>query len=215
MTVNLTITRTLGAALHVYADGNWSKSLAQWTGALRASGLDDALDSLLVGIVGTDENREKVHRWVTRNDAKVIAEATSGYEQVTQLAWLDYLHEADFWMYSHSKGAANDHTLNDRWRPYLIRHSITNWRQCAQEMADGADVVAANWMTEGPDGQQAPPDTQGFAPGTFWWATREHIQALPRPRDLHPHGAEVWVGRRPGDFTVVTTDKRPWNPANW
>lgn len=215
MTVHLAVTRRLGAALHVYADGNWRKSLSQWTGALRASGLDNALDTLLVGIVGTDDNRADVRAWADDLDAEVIAEATHGYEQVTQLAWRDYVWDADYWFYSHSKGAANDIPINDRWRPFLIRHSITNWHQCVQELADGADVVGANWLEAGPDGKKIQDDQQGFVPGTFWWATREHIEALPELTDEVPHFAEAWVGRRPGEFTVVTTDSRPWNPANW
>ena len=109
-------------------------------------------------------------------------------------------------LYFHSKGATHPlgHELSARWRRCMMRHLVSNWRQCVQELESGFDSVGCHWMQP----PQTPPG-QNIWGGNFWWASSDFLRTLPSLLDTwrvknsgidsidSRYEAEVWIGNGP------------------
>jgi hypothetical protein len=134
--------------------------------------------------------------------------------------WLK-THPGWYVLYFHSKGASheNPHDFSNIWRRCMMRHAVTNWRDCVDDLNDGYDAVGSHWM-EPP----ATPAGHHIFAGNFWWATSDFLRTLPsimvRDRIKESgidsidsrYEAEVWLGNGPTKPKVK--DYHPnWNPS--
>lgn len=174
---------------HVYADGLWQPIVADHLNALRNSDLIDELDIFKVGIVGSEDNRANV-KDVLRF-AEVIAEAESGWEQVT----LTRLHEdcqtfdgAVF--YGHTKGAWSQSSLADAWRVSMTHYTVTRWMDCVDALTR-VQAAGPYWLTSKEPEHK---DHRYFFAGNFWWARADYLRTLPKPMTATRYQAEGWIG---------------------
>jgi hypothetical protein len=190
---------------HIYANGSgWPEAVQDHLGVLDSA---DLFDVVSVGIVGSAASRRAV-KYRLPAGVSIVAEANDGWEQVT-LSAID-VDDADVVAYSHTKGAANDTLLNQRWRRYLEHYTFGD--DAAIDALIEVDVVCPNWLTKSITGT-LPPGCSGFSPGNYWWATGAYLNRLPLPDVSNRYAAETWIGM--GQPTVAITDGRPWDPRNW
>lgn len=139
---------------HVYADGDWMPIVNEHLLALKRSGLYDRLATgLNVGIVGDWRQRDDVMEFIEDHCMRyrVVAEADSGWEQVT----IDALaHDANsvhrntdgYVLYAHTKGCANSGEFPDRWRKMMTYTLVDDWRNATYRLV----LEAGQWDTAGP-----------------------------------------------------------------
>jgi len=173
---------------HVYADGVWEAPVEEHLHALTVSGLLENPDDVFVGIVGSRENRAAVKE---RFPAVVIAEADTGWEQLTLLKLHDYAmkHEGKIF-YAHTKGAFMPGTLRDEWRQTMTYDTVTRWVDCVEAL-DSHDMAGSFWMTSDRDEHK---NHKSFFGGNFWWANTHYLRSLSRVGTDDRWQAEGWVG---------------------
>jgi len=173
---------------HVYADGVWEAPVEEHLHALTVSGLLENLDDVFVGIVGSRENRAAVKE---RFPAVVIAEADTGWEQLTLLKLHDYAmkHEGKIF-YAHTKAAHQDDEYRAKWRRAMTYDTVTRWRECVDAL-DVVGVAGPYWMSSRDSEHK---DHQKFFGGNFWWARTNYLRALPPVGLEHRWQAEGWIG---------------------
>lgn len=177
---------------HLYADGNWQMCVPDHIRALVHYGLYSNLASLNIGFVGTPANITMAQEYLTLHGLafNVAATAPSGWEQVTLDPLYDKAKEDpdSYFVYAHTKGAANFATINNTWRLGMTRVNIVEWERAVQALKDGATTAGCHYYPINPD------NPNPFWGGNFWWATGEHINKLQRCGRNHRHEAEAWVG---------------------
>jgi hypothetical protein len=173
---------------HLYADGAWVQPWEEHLVALR-SGLQPALSTFGVTLIGSPEQRAVARTVVEQGGASIICEADTGWEQPS-LHWIqEHLLESDgAVLYCHSKGAAYGTALHDKWRRVMTYDVVTNWEQAVSLLAD-VDVVGSWWHF--PSERMGP---VGYFAGNFWWARVDFLRTLPAPIMEHRFGAEGWLG---------------------
>lgn len=177
---------------HVYADGTWQDKVADHTRALKEYGLYENLNSFNVGCVGSTHNVEKVLDFLDKQGLKynLVAEESTGWEQIT----LDPLWEMAkndknaYFLYCHTKGAANFDPVNLNWRLGMTRNLVVKWEKCIQALENGVSTVGCHYYLVNPD------NPNPFWGGNFWWATGTHISLLDKCSREHRHCAESWIG---------------------
>lgn len=177
---------------HVWADGDWEPPSREHVDALGQAAFPD---SLYIGITGTPENRDAVRDWFHSRlgEITIVAEADSGFEQVTLEALHAWAKEQDFGvpvLYAHTKGSYHPDVQQELWRQNMTHHLVANWRDRVAELESGAfDVVGCHWWVRGYRDVPSPV----FA-GNFWWATCGYITGLPAVGQDERHDAEFWIG---------------------
>ena len=195
---------------HVYADGNWQPILIEHLATLKKSGLLERLGTLRIGCVGLPENRRRVWQWLEALGFpfEVVAEANTGYEQVTlqQLHQFSLSHQG--WvLYAHTKAAQNDNVFNHRWRRTMAHHVVTLWPAAVAHL-NTCDAVGCHWLTS--DEFKVAPDTPfPFFGGNFWWANLSYLSRLGPPDTTTRYLAESWIGQDP---LIRIHDLRPGWP---
>lgn len=178
---------------HVYADGDWLEIAENHLRALTQYGLYDQLASFNVGIVGTEQNIATFTSFLQESSLnfKIVATSPEGWEQTTinQLWKLAKLEESCYFVYAHTKGAANPHGLTLNWRHGMTRHLIVEWQKCIEVLDSGYSTVGCHLQPGRPD-QSLP-----FWGGNFWWATSEYIRSLSSCTENSRYDAEIWIGQ--------------------
>lgn len=200
---------------HGYAGDGWRVAWADHVAAIKRSGLH--LDEARIGLTGEDRDEVRLmRRQVAEDISQLVEEWTitdhgDGWEQKT-LASIQ-ASDDDIVLYTHSKGAGNNHVLNDRWRRYLEKFTLAPWAEAVVTLLDGdVQVICPNWLTVSVTGE-LPEGCSGFSPGNYWWARGDFLNTLPPLDFTDRYGAEVWIGM--GNPVVAVTDPRPWSPDNW
>jgi hypothetical protein len=167
---------------HIYAEGRGPHIFKDHYSALTASGLLSKLDFVGVGIVGQPQNRDLVKRSLPTG-IEVVVEADKGWEQVTMDAF--DLSEPAKILYAHTKGASNPDKLRDMWRESMTNGTVHGWKTCVDLLDQGYSAVGCYWRSI---------PQQHFS-GTFWWATSDYLNTLPRPVLKNTRfDAEMWIG---------------------
>lgn len=192
--------------------------------ALRVSGLLGHCMSMTVGVNGGQESMGAVDVFIPRK-AQVIMHGLKCHNENRTLfhveQWLPG-HEDWYVLYFHSKGAS--HPKRDEftttWRNCMMRHDITNWRQCVQDLDLGYEAVGCHWMTP-----PATPEGQNIFAGTFWWAKASYLLTLPSIMERERikvsgmdalesrYESEVWIGNGPRLPKVKDYHGPDWNPS--
>ena len=178
---------------HLYADGNWQMCVVDHIRALVQYGLYENLASLNIGFVGTPENILMAQEYLTLRGLAYNVAATSpgGWEQVT----LDPLYEMAvrdpdaYYVYAHTKGAANFAPVNEVWRNGMTRYNIVEWERAVEVLDEGYTTAGCHYYPINFD------NPNPFWGGNFWWATGKHISMLGICEKDHRHRAEAWVGK--------------------
>lgn len=173
---------------HVFADGDWETPAGEHLEALVASDLIDNLDDMFLGIVGAESNRARVKRELP---GVVVAEADTGWEQVTLNAVHDFAQTDDGAIfYAHTKGAHSRSDLADMWRKSMTHDLITGWRGCVEALTT-VQACGSHWLQS-----RMPEHAEHdfFFAGNFWWAQSSYVAKLPALRFEHRYQAEGWIG---------------------
>lgn len=173
---------------HVFADGDWRTPARDHFIALEKSNLIEHLDSIRLGIVGSEANREQVK---TELPGLVVAESETGWEQVTLNKAHDFAQSDDGAIfYAHTKGAFALSEFAARWRVSMIHDTVTRWRECVEAL-ETVEAVGAFWL-KSPQAEHA--DHGFFFAGNFWWAQSAYLRKLEPVRNEHRYQAEGWIG---------------------
>ena len=173
---------------HVYADGAWEAPVEEHLHALTVSGLLENLDDLFIGIAGSSENRALVKK---RFPAVVVAEADTGWEQVTLTRLHDYAMKHDVKIfYAHTKGTYQPDSYRSQWRKAMTHYTVMRWRDCVDAL-NVVDVAGPYWIkSQEPEHQ----NHQEFFGGNFWWGQAKYLRGLPPVGLEHRWQAEGWIG---------------------
>lgn len=168
---------------HIFAQGLWQTPWTEHLTALTDSGFLDALDFIGIGIVGSEANRKRVKE-VLPSRFNVVAEACSGFEQVTHAAIAEDLTEPAKIFYAHTKGSANHRHDQDNWRREMTDGVVYHWRECV-DLLDQYDAVGCRFRK----------DPFRHFSGTFWAATSDYLSTLAPISYVYRDDAEAWIGQ--------------------
>ena len=138
------------------------------------------------------------------------------YEGQTLDQVYEYAKKNDGYVfYFHSKGVLDSFFKgfgifgqDRKWRQYMQKHCVENWRECVKKLDEGYDAVGTHFDT----------NYYPFA-GNFWWATTEHIKRLENPlrpelynayytKDNYRFNFEKWIGtKNPKVYYIDTLNK--------
>lgn len=192
---------------HVYAAGDWAQPVTEHCNALTAYGLYDELDSFNVGFVGSPEQIAAVRCTldVLTPNYQVVAEAETGWEQVTLEPMFDFVqdHTGPI-LYTHTKGASRHNPVDNPWRRMMTWHNVVNWQQPVAALASGKTVAGCYWHQGGPS------SVEGFGHGgmfggNFWWTTCEALRRNVPPGMESRYSAEHWLGQL-SEVMPITAD---------
>jgi hypothetical protein len=94
-----------------------------------------------------------------------------------------------YYVYAHTKGAANFAPVNEVWRNGMTRVNIVEWERAVQVLDEGHTTAGCHYYPINFD------NPNPFWGGNFWWATGKHISMLGICERDHRHCAEAWVGK--------------------
>lgn len=118
-------------------------------------------------------------------------------------------------LYLHTKGVTKGGLSIDDWRACMLYWTVERWRECADKLLKGYDVVGIT-RCETPK-----PHYQG----NFWWAKTSYLRTLDDVRKIEfvkavdnqgeRHKAEFWVLSKPGKFYEAYNHRvRPYSQRN-
>lgn len=192
---------------HIYADGKWQEPVEEHIRALRY-GLHENLTTFAVGLVGSQENRNKVKAYMDSTGLKytIAAEADSGWEQETQRPMWEFSKVNDgVILYAHTKGAYDNNEVNIRWRRSMTFWNIVRWADCVEKLKTHGSV-GCHWiypMISMPEHKYGNP----MYAGTFWWTHCEMMRNWMSPPLTHRWEAEGYMG-----YAYV---ENPWTVWDW
>lgn len=202
---------------HIYADGSWQQPVEEHVRALKESGLIDNLKTFSVGIVGSPNNRNAVKLFLNEHVASwilydIAAESNTGWEAVTQQPMHDFVQNNDgLILYAHSKGAANNHEVNTRWRRSMTWHNVMQWRIAVDKLKDHG-TYGCHFIQPLISGM--PEHRQGnfMYAGTFYWVKAELLRTWMRVPLTHRFESEGWVGYKYAEEPWPVWDCTPYFP---
>lgn len=184
---------------HIYADGDWTIPVQEHADALRKSKLQDYPGfSFHVGIVGNEENANRVRDYLDRNKTvwALAGWQHEGWEQLTLSALAaDCQHADGLAFYGHTKGAHAPSRFNTEWRQRMTHFNVTRWKDAVTALQTH-DAYGCHWM-----------ELEGnwIFGGNFWWTHMRHLRFLEPPKLEDRWRAEEWVGHlrhHVGNFRV-------------
>ena len=178
--------------------------MAEQMATLKASGLEQAANDLVMLVNGDSEN-QLTARMLAPGKARFIdngAGAQGLLRSVNRLREWCRTHPDWLVCFWHNKGVTHPwDLLNTRWRQCMEKAVIKNWRRCVMDLESGLDSVGAHWLT--------PEQFRGivrlpFWGGQFFWANSSFLATLPQlPNNPVTRDdwflSENWIGmgRRP------------------
>lgn len=190
---------------------------------LKASGLLDEAKEFIVGINGGPESDGYAHILIPAKAKRVMHGLESKSENLTIVEIEKWVSTHPDWyvLYIHSKGATHrypDTLQRNSWRRCMMKHLVSNWRQCVRDMDAGYESVGCHWLRKMGSDQ-----SQNYWGGNFWWAKSNFLRTLPSicNRDRirisgissleSRYEAEVWIGN--GPRLPMVRDYHPTNPS--
>ena len=180
---------------HLWLGGPWIEIFHNHLNTLKDYGLMDRINMLYIGLVGNVNERAVAKRFLNILQIKhiIIAEADSGYEQVTQNALYEFSKDNDgYVLYAHNKGSSSPSEINVAWRKSMTYHNIVLWQQAVSYLTM-KDAVGCHWLTPESYSNVFMP----YFAGTFWWTHLSLIRTLGYPDNNSRYDAEVWIGKYP------------------
>ena len=195
---------------HIWADGKWIGPTDDHINVLKSSGLVSSVDKTYFGIVGSEDNREMVKKFLGGSgiNFEVCVEKDIGYEQETMDKILELPDKDAYIFYSHTKGSYNNTGFEHVWRRSMNDDLIVNWQECVG-MLDKFAAVGCHYVT--PEGKtiichnEHVKTARGFFYGTFFWTHLRYLKLMGSPERLPaafgdpvgtPYnriGAEYWM----------------------
>ena len=186
---------------HVYAGGQWKEVVKEHIQALRQSGLDQQIEHMYVGYVGTPEQTDEAEQFICSElETVTINKSETGWEQETMRLIPKYVTDKTV-LYAHTKGASRQSDHQTTWRRSMTKECIINWERAIAALSDH-DIVGCHWLCAA--------DGKWFFGGTFWWASAEYLRTLPDINNENRFQAEHWVGLNPN---VRAFDLKPGHPG--
>lgn len=172
------------------------KLIASQMDALKRSGLEEAADTISVGVNGGLDDTFAV-ACLAPNKAAVISHGKGATTEIPTMlilqAWCRQNPDA-YVLYHHSKGISTPNQA-DGWRRRMELVCVWGWQECVMALDRGHDACGAHWLTpERNPGVIASP----FFGGTFWFARAKYINrlpALPEAKWDNRYEAETWIGK--------------------
>jgi len=184
-------------------EDSWKPSLSVHLKSLKEYGLTDHISTIHVGIVGNDNHRKHVQDFITEHEINftVVAESTSGFEQVTQNELYKFAQTNDgYILYAHTKGSFNMNQQNSDWCKSMTYFNVVRWRDCVARLSK-FDAVGCNWFDfsgQSPPHLGGPHVGQKWFAGTFWWSKLNRIRDIGHGPTMQTRwDAEVWIGQMP------------------
>ena len=194
---------------HIYADGEYEGIVQDHVEAIISSELIDSLDLFAVGLVGEKHNRIEAVELLTYYGLtpKVVAEAETGWEQVTLRKVRDYArYNRAKLLYAHTKGATSASQHSSEWRKAMTHDCITLWQENVTALDDWA-VSGSYWMdSKEPEHEHH----HFFFGGNFWWARTDYLRTLPPLQNEHRYQAEGWIGLQDPQPWVIRLGQAVW-----
>lgn len=117
--------------------------------------------------------------------------------------------------YLHTKGVTKPEPCIDDWRACMLYWTVERWRECADKLIKGYDVVGITRC------DKPLPHYQG----NFWWAKCSYLRTLDDVRKVkfiksvsnqgERHKAEFWILSKPGKFyQPYHHNVRPYSERN-
>ena len=187
---------------HLWVDGNWKTPLNDHIEYLENSLLYGNIEKVYVGLVGGQTNRIMAKEYIKLNAGKkyeIIAEADSGFEQVTQDAMVDFAKDHDGYVfYNYSMASLSDIEFEHRWRKELYSVLVGQWRKAVRKLGEHAMVgtyyllpkhTAAEYRLKESDDIKFARfidnevwEEKGHFSSNFWWTHLKYIRALGYPQ---------------------------------
>lgn len=165
--------------------------MQQHFNACRKHGLADEWDELRIGLVGTRQQRDDARtflRWF--GDHTIVAEADTGWEQVTLWHLQSTTQPTDRVFYAHTKGAASGTQFADDWRKSMCYDNVVKWRDRLLDL-ETHTTSGAYWVNSTcPEHREH----KYFYGGNYWWGRGDYLRELPPLRNDHRYQAEGWIG---------------------
>lgn len=203
---------------HIYCKGSWETPTYDHIKALKEYGLLDSLSSFQVGLVGPENKREEVKKFLLSENINfsVCTEVDDGWEQETQDQIHSFAQDNDgYILYAHTKNAVNINDLHVRWRLSMTYFNIVRWKDCVQHLDEGFSAVGCHYLEGGNENVKT---SSGFFAGTYWWTHLKYIKKFPLPDRSSRYGAEGWIGwlksvvdESEDNFTIY--DYVPYHPG--
>lgn len=200
---------------HIFADGKRVKPVWQHLRSLTKGRLIENLDTIFVGIIGSDDNKEQVERFL-RLYARVfsfkyvvVAHSQTGWEQVTLNKLHDFALDHDgYVLYAHTKGAFNDKEPNPSWRKSMTYFNVLQWKKAVKALNEEHQAVGCHWLLP----KDLPVNGYYFG-GNFWWANLSFIRTLDKPLNGTRYDAETWIGLKFEEEPFAIYDLNPGFPS--
>lgn len=190
----------------------------------KASGLLNVAIEFHAGVNGGDESLATASLLLPHN-AQIVMHGLQCKNECRTIRMLEgWLpgHEDWYVLYFHSKGATHPHGdgFTGTWRRCMMRHCVTNWRNCVAALDEWCDVAGVHYM-EPP----ATPPGQRIMAGNFWWSKASYLMTLPSIMDRDRiklsgidslesrYESEVWIGNGPIQPKVCDFHGPDWNPS--
>ncbi len=215
-----------GIFYHIAAIGNWRSVVQEHFSLLQRVGLDGVHVSLL----GTDEDTRYVAEVAAANMIEYRLEYQHLDPKMYEIPTIKLLqgwcqcHDG-YVLYFHTKGVSSPtDVLKQNWRSLMNKFVIEKWRENAEALRSGYDLIGVNW-------RDTPPISH--FPGNFWMASVTYMRELEEfgryyqnPRHHHPTdernqhrlGAEFWLGsgsRNPRVYSHVSRNDRIDQAEYW
>ncbi len=192
----------LGVFYHVACMGNWKEVIAEQLTLLHEAGLR----FVYVSILGTDDDRVYFEQLAGEFEIVISVQYHHDSIHVFELPTIKLLedwahaHPDNYLIYFHTKGVSDPSDLiKVKWRHLMQSWVITKWRENAELLREGREIVGVNWRSHPPS---------SHFPGNFWMARASYINTLEdfghyfrHPRHSAPNhinqwrlGAEFWIG---------------------
>lgn len=185
---------------HIAQMGNWVEVVSEQVRALQDSGLYEASDKILFGVVGNAPIAlpSKFEMLFHHPDIRLA-------EVPTLEALREHALKENFnVLYMHTKGVAylekgNTKEIVTFWRKYMEYFCIGKWQECLESLRE---FDAAGCEFYGPKQHFSNPHFSG----NFWWATSSYLRTLPKVVNVIVQGehaihtrmkAEFWIGSDP------------------
>jgi hypothetical protein len=182
---------------HLYSQGYWMDAWEEHIKKVQDSGLYDRLESIKVGMVGAQINRDEAAEIVKVYDkVEIAASLPGGWEQETLDVIYNDIHSSEeetYVLYAHTKGSAYRSPISVWWRRDMNKHTIGRWQESIALLDDEYDATGIYWRTMPMLGKRSPVMHPHFS-GNFWWAKASYLRTLGKPVRGNRYDAEAWIG---------------------
>ena len=181
--------------IHVCCINHWKSILDDLLGAIRQSGLYEAVKEIRCIVLSENPQRDLDYFFTPHGelrDKKVIVLGAADNLDLCEPATLRVLHEHAFQedfrvLYLHTKGVRHngENPCVTDWVKYLTYFTVEKYETCLTNL-ETHDAVGVNFQdAENP-----------HYSGNFWWSKSDHLRTLKPCQYTHYNAPEYWVSTR-------------------